>query len=274
MSTPAIISGSPFTVTVQVPAAAVSNLTAVSVRVNDEAGVEVGTVSIDTPGSGVTSFPVPVPATLNAVPDGKPYVLRAVVTTLTTANGTYSDTQTYVVKSVTPLVRMANSFMTLPEASLVRFGLTKADGWDAAGEDARIAALVSAFKNMCALRYRFLVSDQSQSRITDLSGIGYDTVFGRIYQTVNDMTLYGERDMQEWPAVFVEALKRAQLAEANTLLSGDQVNDKRRQGIVSERTGESQMAFRDIPDIVMPVSREALQHLRGYLNNAIMSGRS
>lgn len=276
MTTPVYKSGSPVAITVSLPnwAGAPLTPTAVSRVVTDEAGVVISDATpVALPAAGSTSFIVTVDGAFNEIPDGTPDGLRQVTTTITGAAGTFTDTQSYIVRSANPLVRMGNSFITWPETLLVRSQMTKLDGWDAADDDTRIAALVSAHRNMTQLRYRFPIGENFQSRIVDFYGMSVDNVFGRIFVVLSDIMFYGPQDYDGWPADFQQALKRAQMAEADNLLAGDPIGVKRAAGITGETIGESTMEFRKVPEIQMPVSRAALIHLRGYLNNAVLVAR-
>ncbi len=276
MSTPAYLSGSSVQVSVPLPVVngAVLFPSAVAVAVTDEAGVLVSTaptVAAPTTGSTVS---VALGSAYNTLATGELIKLRRVKFTMTTTAGVFIVAYEYVVRSATPLVKMVNSFMTLPEATLTRYQLPKADGWDASDEDQRIAAMISAYKNLLQLRYRFRIGQNSQSRIVDVYGSSVESLNGRIYSVINDMSSYAAGDFDSWTPEFQEALRRAQVAEADTMLAGDVVGDKRRQGIVAEKTGEASMQFRNVPDIILPVSRDALQHLRGFLNNSVQIARA
>jgi hypothetical protein len=249
--------------------------TAVSRVVTDQAGVIISdTTAVTVPAPGPTSISIPISSVFNTLAMGSTDGLRQVTTTMVTSQGTFTDVQTYILRSVTPLVRMDNSFVALPETALVRHAMTNLSGWDAASEDDRIAAMISAYRNMTQLRFRFPIGEKTQSRIVDFYGMSVDNVFGRIFVVIADIIFYSDADFQQWPADFRSALQRAQMAEADNLLQGDPIGVKRAAGIIGETIGESTMNFRKIPEIQTPVSRAALIHLRGYLDSNIMVARA
>lgn len=275
MSTPVFDSATPVTLNVNVPLqnGVLITPTSVSVKVLNDNEETVFTSALPLPSVGATSISITLSSSNNIVPDGTPFSLRTVQTKFVTASGEYTDRQAYIVKSLNPLIRLNNSFITLNETVSTRYTLNTLDGWDAASEDQRIAALISAYKNMVQLRYRYPLGSQSQSRIVDFFGTFVDSFSGRAYAVLADITSYTPSDYNSWPTAFKEALKRAQMVEANSILKGDPVTAKRLQGIVAEGIGESNMRFRDVPEIQTPVSKEALQHLRGFINSSIMVGR-
>lgn len=276
MTTPIYPAGSPVAITVTLPLWGGSPITPTAVTrvITDEAGVVISdTTAVTLPAAGATTVLVPVDAAFVTVAAGQPNALRQVTTTMTTAAGSWTDTQSFIVRSSTPLVRMTNSFITMPETMLVRSQMPTLDGWDAAGEDDRIAALISAHNAMLQLRYRFPIGENFQSRIVDFYGMSVDNVFGRIFVVLADIGFYNETDYAGWPANFQNALKRAQMTHADNLLAGDPIGDKRAAGITSETIGESSTKFRTVPEIQFPICRAAMTELRGYLNNAVLVAR-
>jgi hypothetical protein len=277
MTTPIYLSGAPVAITVNLPlwAGVPVTLTAISRVVTNEAGSTISGDTVVSLPTGLETFVVvPVSGTLNTLSAGSTDALRQVTTTIVSPVGTFTDTQSYIVRSTAPLVRMSNSFITLPETILVRHAMTKLNGWDAATEDQQIAALISAHRNMTQLRYRFPIGENFQSRIVDFYGMSVDNVFGRIFVVLSDIMFYNETDYAGFPEDFQQALKRAQMAEADNLLGGDPIGAKRAVGIVSEDIGESRMKFQNIPEIQSPICRVAMNILRGYIVNAVLVGRS
>lgn len=266
MTTPVYRSGSTVPVTVTLPLDGSDPLipSAVSVTVKDETGVVITTLNPTLPVSGDTSVAFEIGATHNTLGSGVRKGVRSVETQFTTANGIFFDTTHYIIESSVQLVVLENSFQTYPEALMNRTDLPSLNGWDAAADSARIAALQIAHWNMCAMRYQYRVGIAGQSRITDFPGVSSDP-YGRVYAHVSDIRNTLDHEWDEFPDEFKTALKRAQLVEADVMLKGDPVGDKRRAGIVSEKIGESSMLFRQVPEAQFAVSREALQHLKGFV---------
>lgn len=238
--------------------------TAVTRAVMDQTGAIISPAeTVEVPADIEDALTISIPAVLNGL-GGVRRGARVVEFVLTTSRGQFTEQVIYLLEAPVQLVRLKNSFVTLAEAHLVRREMPALDGFDAADETSRIAALESAHRNLCRLTYRYK-GVSSQSRITwgEAEDQGYTYV-----TDIADLT------MEEWaqlPDNFINALQRAQLAEADVLLRGDPVGDKRRAGVISETIGESSMFFRQVPEIRMPVSEEALEHVGQYVyrNNRI-----
>jgi hypothetical protein len=277
MTPPVYTQGEPVDLLISVPERAGVTIvpSSISVSLTDQTGALIAGPTDVSP-SLITGdvLSITVPSSQNQLPTGTPHGLRQAVTSFTTSDGVYTDTQTYILKSSAPLIRMVNSFILEPETYVTRFEMPPMPAWDQAQDDDRIAALTSAYRNMVQLRYRYPIGIASQSRIIDFGGLSIDDVYGRLYAVIADMAFFHELDYNGWPDSFQQALKRAQMAEANVLLQGDPVGDKRRQGIETETVGESSMTFRKIPDVSLAVSKEALIYLRGFLDNRVMLTRA
>jgi hypothetical protein len=79
----------------------------------------------------------------------------------------------------------------------------------------------------------------------------------------------------QYPEAFREALKRAQVVEANQILTGDGYASRRKAGLMSESVGESSMMFKaGVRPLDLGISREALDYLTGFLNNRITTTRA
>ena len=61
------------------------------------------------------------------------------------------------------------------------------------------------------------------------------------------------------------AIAKAQIAEADFMMGGDTVEDKRRTGLMSETVGESSNMFRPGKPLVLAGSEKALRYLTGYI---------
>lgn len=275
MTTPVYKSGSTVPVTVPLPLDGSDPLipTAVSVTVRDETGVVITTLTPSLPVSGDTEITVEIAAGYNMLAANVRKAARAVEVVFTTAKGVFTDTAHYIVESNIQLVVLTNSFVTYPEALMVRTDIPTLNGWDAATDSARMAALMVAHWNMCAMRYRYRVGLAGQSRISDFGGTSTDP-YGRVYAQVSDIRNTLDYEWAEFPDDFKTALKRAQVVEADVLLKGDPVGDKRRSGIVSERIGESAMLFRQVPEAQFAISRDAMNHLKGFLVHGVRIARA
>ncbi|MEO9387051.1 hypothetical protein [Chromobacterium phragmitis] len=142
-----------------------------------------------------------------------------------------------------------NSVLSLHAANALSLSM-QLDGWSAADDARKTPALLEAWRRMRQLTF-------------DLSG--YQDDRGEVDQsgpfTLNDAT----RPLHTLPSRFIDALSVAQLLEADTILGGEPLQDKRLGGLMSETTGESSMMFRPGKPLEMPVSRRTLGALRSFI---------
>lgn len=216
-------------------------------EVRDEAGVVIAAAAaLDL--TGVTdALAVTVLGNLNGL-EGKTRGARTVIVAMTFSDGGYVEPVSYLLIPALRLKRLTNTFVTDGEALITRSEMPALDGWDAAEKEDRTAALITAHRSLCRLTLRYK---------RDSEGAGY------IYVTELDKLL--DSEWAELPVEVQTALQRAQMREADILLRGDPVADRRRSGIVSETVGESSMFFRQVPEVRGPVSREAMEEIGRYV---------
>lgn len=200
-----------------------------------------------------------IPGANNVVPDGKIRTLRNVRVFFVKANDTeIAVTSRYSLSLLYTLILMTNSFQSYEQAILTRLDMPSLDGWDVASEDQQVAAMITAYDRMCRLTYRYkLVQDV----------LGAETIDGLCdpYSYISNIRECTPDDWADFPSDFQRALMRAQVYEADTILGGDPVANKRAQGIVSETTGEAKMFFVNKPPVRFAVSKAALDVLGPYL---------
>jgi hypothetical protein len=84
-----------------------------------------------------------------------------------------------------------------------------------------------------------------------------DLVISISESTTSDIDLY--------PAPFAAALRRAIVTEANFLLGDNPIEDRRRQGIISDSNGESAQFFRSKKPLQLATCAEAIEELSGFV---------
>lgn len=204
-----------------------------------------------------------VPGVINTVPTGSIRALRVVEFYFTTPTGEYPVVARYVVEKTNKLVIMTNSFQTYEQAILTRLDMPALDGWDAADEDSQIAAMVTAHDRMCRLSYRYRLGD---------SAVEYSE--NRVYYHITDIRRRTTVEYASWESAFKQALNRAQLFEADQILKGDPIGDKRREGVVSETIGESKMFLNPRPPLRLALCRAAIETLGPHIYTSVRLGRA
>ena len=238
---------------------AVAPLTA-SYRVYDQDGVDLiaSTPYAFTPGTD-TEATITVGAVHNTL-NGATRLMRVVELKMATDDATiYSNSVTYVIESNSLLTVPENTYQTYEQAQLVAMDIATLTGWDAATDRARRAALVEAYHKIGKLRFRVGYEDW-QSRITGTQEV----------PDVNSLTL---SEFNALPADFIAALRRAQVAEADSVLGGNTTQDLRKDGLMSNSVGEVSQMYRPGKPLTLPVSSRALQFLTGYVKYGMRSGR-
>jgi hypothetical protein len=255
--TPVYPENTEVTVTVDLPANA--TLSAVTRTVLDETGVGISpSQPVSLPAPGDVTIDITISANLNVSPGRR--AARVVQVSFATDKGIFTSQVIYVIAKPDQLIPLENTFVSSAEAALTRLDMPALDGWDASDETNRNAALITAHRSLCKLSYRYKNNAAIlQSRVT----WGEPESSGYIY--IVDIESLAAEEWAQVPILVRQALQRAQMAEADVLLKGDPVGDKRRAGIVSETVGESSMFLKQTPEVRMGVSAEALEHLAGYI---------
>jgi hypothetical protein len=239
--------------------------TSVQYAVFDEAG-SIILARQAVPGWTSGNVTLEVPLATNTLPVNKNRSLRIVeFYFVTAADGEFKERQRYIIQNFKVLEFLTNSFQTLDQAYLTAMEIPDIDGWNAAEDNDKIAAMITAHQAVCRLAFRFYKDeDQAQLEYTYKASPGE-------YIYVPRMRLIKLSDWNQFPARFQNALRRAQVIEADINLAGDPIRDKRMDGIVSETIGESKMFFNNRPPISLPVARRTLEALAGYFyyNNRI-----
>jgi hypothetical protein len=206
---------------------------------------------------------VTIPASANTLTEGSVRDMRLIRFTFDHASGKRQVSERYVIEAVSTLVLMMNSFQTYEEAIITRMDLPDLDGWDVADEQHQIAALVTAHDRMCRASYRYKLSQDA---------VMFDE--RESYWYVTNMRSRTAMDFAQFPDTFKTALRRAQVYEADAILSGDPVGDKRLEGVISESIGESKMFFSNKPPVRSPLTRKAMDVLGPHLYRSNRLGRA
>ncbi|WP_018044896.1 hypothetical protein [Methylobacterium sp. 88A] len=197
-----------------------------------------------------TDTDITIPSRSNILAPGEISGGRVVTLSMETANGIYQQRETYVLRAYERLVPPRNSFMTDAAAQALALDIPGLTGLAGANATDREAALIEAHTRIARVP------------VTPVLTIYYRRA--KVY------------DRHSWPDVTADdfrtihqglkrALMRAQLREANDILASDPVRDRRRAGILSQRTGESSVILSPITTTETPASPEAMIELAGFI---------
>lgn len=217
---------------------------AVSYRVLDTSNVEVVATTVLSIEADDTQAEITIPAVSNALTNDETRAMRIVEVTVTTNNGVVIILDRYLIVSGDGLTVNDNTFMLYNEALMLAFDIPGLSSWNLSPEQERIAALIEAYNAINKLKFNVK---------------GFSSEPFMLSEMTDDLWL-------EAPADFIKALKRAQVAEADVVLGSDWIEDKRRDGLMSETIGESSNMFRPGKPIVMQVRSRAMRYLAGYIS--------
>lgn len=210
-----------------------------------------------------TDYDITVPASSNIELGPRSVELR-----ITHAGGVSISSVVYGVIERARLIYATNSFQTLSQAIFLARDIPNIDSFLAASRNEQEKGLIEAFYRLTRLNFVIPPNEytDTQSRILmECAG----RLTPRMWAEITPELL------NEYPARFLLALRKAQIAEANEIASGDPIAAKRRAGLLSESIGESSMMFRTgVRPLELGTSRVALSYLTGYLNNRLTIGRA
>lgn len=174
---------------------------------------------------------------------------RQLVLDVVDTDGNLTKLRHVYVLAALPIAFMNRSYQSLALAQATAFDIPNLNAWSTATEVEQRGALIEAFNRIGRLRFN---------------------VDGTYYTDINEQT---QAQMLELPSVFLDKLRRAQVIEADVILGGDSVAQKRLDGLLSETVGESSKMWRPGKPLTLPVSKRALSALAGYLSYGARVGR-
>lgn len=209
------------------------------------AGVEITPAQSITVVGSVVSIS---PNTVIGTSDLRAY--RLIRVTFSKAGITYVAEHEFILESEVILEVGNNSFQTYPDSVVRALDISDIDDFRLAEKSSKQAALITAFHSLSTLN--FYVDGARYGQIDQLTDLEFEALSPR----------------------FKEAIRKAQIVEANEYLSTNSAHKKRQLGIFSETIGESSMFFRTGKPIPLPVTRRAMDILRGYIVWELGVGRA
>lgn len=207
--------------------------------------------------AGLTNFVIP--GSYNQL-SGLVDELRVIQIALKADSGAiYRNRVVYLITAERKLVIMENSFMSLEAADLLTRQMVNVGALTAAVDDVRIAALVEAFNRITQIRLGYSDNTQFVSRFDAICPVRGEVILDA--SVWKDMT---KEAFLALPSNFIAALRKAQILEANEIMSGDDISRRQRAGIISETIGESSIMLRN-GVLDHGVSTVALRALSGFI---------
>lgn len=210
--------------------------------------------------AGAESISFTLPSALTALEAGRTRDIRDIEFACVTGDGRIVLlAMTIGVTARDALVVPDNSFLTFAEAQMLAFTIPALDEWYLASREARVQALIEAKFRLARRRYRPLL-EEDQNYIHDFNAPGrLDTI------SLQQLNALDPR--------FMQALRRAQLFEANAILTGDSV-DAPDDRLVSKTVGESTEVWRDGAPMTTFICPRAMRELAPYLISDVRIARA
>jgi len=177
-----------------------------------------------------------------------------------------------IIESTDLLRVLENSFGQWGELSLLARNMVSLKSYQFAQPDEQKAALINAFHNIADVHVNFCPPHSrarwhNQSQMWDGEGVFEDALEG----------IYSTRQLTDviWAKLKPEVkdkLMRAQLIEANYLLSDQTPEKQRLAGLLSHSAGESAHFYRTVKPLELPVSRATALALKGIISYVVRIG--
>lgn len=255
------------------------SVTTVQCRVTDQDDVEVlAQHSVDSFSEGDSEVVIAVLAASNTLGAGIARALRSVELTCLVEGNTIVINTAYAIELADPLQVGINSFQSYASAEFVSLDIPNTPGWDAATNQERQAALIDARSHIVQLNFTQLNStgNWGQDSLNYVPEGSYPTNYATqngVFMFQGDLSLMSAEQFVLLPAKFKKALCLAQVAEADAILGGDPIEDRRHKGILMEAVGEVRQMFRSGKPLELPVSRRALGYISYFVSFSKKIGR-
>lgn len=225
--------------------------------------------------AGDASISITIPASVNQLSGLVPREPRKVNVYCTVDSNVVMLASSYAIEPSDPLWVGVNSFQSFEEAQLIAVSMPNLNGWDAADDQSRIAALIEARLSICRVNFSLLDSNARWGQ----NSLYYVPEGTYTVDTIrNNLLFYGLDSLTpeqylKLPERFRNALKLAQVAEADELLGGDETLLKRQSGLIEDSVGESTQRFTTAKVLAQAVSRRAMRYLSPYISYSMRQGR-
>lgn len=241
-----------------------TTVSAVTAKLFDQENAEIVDLGAQSFTSGDRNVSITIPRANLTLGASEVRQARILEVTIVQTNGTIVRRSSFGIQKELRLVIMQNSFQTYEGAEIMSVDFTNVDSWLVADENARKGALEEAFHRITMIPMAYVPRDAENNLLpSERVCIPRD-----LWQEVTKTTF------DAYPAHFKRALRRAQFIEAVSLLRGDDIAQKRRDGIIMEVIGESEVKFETSKVVDYGLSTEALAALTGYIDFSMQIGRA
>lgn len=192
----------------------------------------------------------------NVIPENSQLDYRRIVLNIETEVGTSIEYIEYLLVGEVELTPMVNSYQTYGEAQLTAAKISGLQDWYVVPTQDKISALITAYNKIGKLN--FVIPSKEPCRDIEISNL-------------NALTA---EEFEALDANFVDAIKRAQVVEANSVSGYNAAEDMKRNNILSYTIGETSQMFKTGNTYTSYLSSDAMDILNGYIVRKIRIARS
>ena len=223
-----------------------------SYTVLDEDGATVVVSTVVDVSGGPVSSDITVLAADNAVTVGQTRSVRSIVLSFSDGSGNdYEKKVVYIIEKGTVMTVGTNAFTTFERYLMLREEMPLLEEAVAAADRDLKMALINGYYNIGGLLMNF--GDE----------------FPGIYTTMD----LGSTELASITSATLKKLMKANLIEANAILGGNPVEDRRKMGLMSHSAGESAHFFRPTKPLDLPVFKETAKALSGLVRYSVSVSR-
>lgn len=229
---------------------------------DDRVLIDFGSLPFD---AGDTSKTIVIPASFNVLGEGDLSVVRILRVNLVTAAGVIRRSHDYIVEGESRLEILNNTFVTLEAAEALARDMPELRAWHQNTEEQRAAALINAYTRLKRIQLRICRPELLDEHHSEMAASEHGRWCNM--ETVIRPGVWDELtvdDFLDLPRDFRRALRMAQIAEANEILTNDPLQARHRAGVISETVGESSVMLRG-GKLQIGISDTALRYLGGYV---------
>jgi hypothetical protein len=173
--------------------------------------------------------------------------LRLVEVFAVVEGGTVRFESAYIIEAEHVLIEGVNSFQGYTSALFRGHNIPQLHSWNEASKRDRINALIRAKENISRLRFHCV-----SKRLNELTSHEYETLNPHLK----------------------EALRNAQVIEADNLLGGDEITTMIEKGVISITVGEAKQFFRETRQVQGIVGNRAMRELAAWTLKDLNIGRA
>ena len=175
---------------------------------------------------------------------------------ITDSNSTSIVFIEYLLVGTVELTPMVNSYQTYGEAQLTAAKISGLQDWELVPTEDKISALITAYKKIGKLN--FIIPGETCEDTVEISNL-------------NSLTV---EEFEALDPAFVDAIKRAQVVEANSVSGYNAAEEMKRNNILSYTIGETSQMFKTGNTYVSYLSSDVMDILSGYVVRKMRIARS